>query len=250
MTTPLPGRIVWYDLITTDPERAKAFYTELLGWTTRTMSMGPEAEYTMFANSGKDFGGIEAAKAPDVPSHWIHYTTVEDVDAAAAAAKSLGGAVHVPPTDIPTVGRFAIIADPTGGFIAPFRGLQQMPEDESPTPVGAFVWPELSSSDRAAAAAFLCGIFGWTERAMDVDMMPYTVLCRGDKDVAGIGNATEGGPTFWLSYVKVADVDAVAQRAVALGGSLMLEPMDIPGIGRIAIAQDPTGAPFGLHKAG
>lgn len=245
-TSPAPGRFVWYDLMTTDPARATAFYTELFGWTTRTVNMGDHGDYTMIANNGKDFGGIVGFEKADLPSHWIHYTTVDDVDATVATVKGLGGAVHVPAMDIPTVGRFAVIADPTGGFISPFKSEHETPEDESPSPAGAFVWPELMTKDPDAAAKFLTAIFGWTARKETMGTTPYTVLSRAGEDTAGLAQSPPDSPTFWLSYVKVDDADAMASRAKALGATMMVEPFDMPTIGRIAIAQDPTGAPFGL----
>ncbi len=109
---PATGRFVWRDLMTTDPEKAKAFYGELFGWTTNPMDMG-DFIYDILANDGKDFGGVVALDpSHGIPSHWISYIHVPSVDDACATAARLGGTVPVEPMDIPGIGRFAVIGDP------------------------------------------------------------------------------------------------------------------------------------------
>lgn len=117
---PTIGAFSWNELMTPDVEKAKSFYTQLFGWTTRDMDMGPNGTYTIWVNQGKDVGGCmkTPAEAGNVPPHWMGYVTVADVDAVAARVTQLGGKVHHPPTDIPDVGRFSVIADPTGAVIS------------------------------------------------------------------------------------------------------------------------------------
>lgn len=108
----VPGALSWNELLTGDVEKAKAFYTELLGWTTET----DESDYTMWANKGRPNGGMMAL-TPEMgppPPFWMVYFAVEDVDAAAEKVKELGGVVHNGPFDIGAAGRIAIIADPQG----------------------------------------------------------------------------------------------------------------------------------------
>ena len=107
------GQNVWFDLMTTDTEAAKRFYTETIGWKTEPY---PDAEpgkpYTMWKAGSKTVGGFMAlpAEAKGVPPHWVAYTVVDDVDATAARAKGLGATVHHGPFDIPKVGRCAFLA--------------------------------------------------------------------------------------------------------------------------------------------
>lgn len=104
------GRFVWYENLTRDTKAAIAFYTDVAGWTTEPFG----EDYTMWVGSQGPLGGV--MKLPEemgseVPSHWMAHVLVEDVDDTAARAKSLGGRVLKEGEDIPTVGRFAIIAD-------------------------------------------------------------------------------------------------------------------------------------------
>src|SRR5688500_1654713 len=91
------GRFVWHDLMTTDVKGALAFYTELFGWKTREVEMGGAGPYTMIKAGDRDIGGIVRLDPKHgVPTHWMAYCTVLDVDAAAKRAAELGGKVSVP----------------------------------------------------------------------------------------------------------------------------------------------------------
>jgi predicted enzyme related to lactoylglutathione lyase len=114
------GMFCWNELVTRDEDKASAFYTEVLGWEAVDSGM-PGMKYTLFKVGEKSAGGM--MKMPDeipaeVPSHWMAYITVPDVDAAAAKAKELGGNVIHGPEDIPEMGRFCVIQDPTGAVVS------------------------------------------------------------------------------------------------------------------------------------
>ena len=112
------GDFGWCDLMTDDTGKARAFYAEVIGWNTEDMDVGA-GPYTLFKIGDRPVGGV-MSKPPDMagePTAWTCYVTVDDVDACAARAVEAGGAVVAAPVDIPTVGRVAIIRDPTGGCI-------------------------------------------------------------------------------------------------------------------------------------
>ena len=127
-TTAGSGTFVWNEIGTGDVESCKAFYTSLFDWTTREMDMGPNGTYVIFQNAGKDVGGLYRMNAQQqqrgVSPHWLTYVGVDDVDASARKAETIGGRVIVPPTDIPNTGRFAVLSDPTGATFAIYRGAQ------------------------------------------------------------------------------------------------------------------------------
>jgi predicted enzyme related to lactoylglutathione lyase len=115
----------WHELMTRDVPAAREFYTELLGWTTEEMDMGEMGKYTLFKKGEEQIGGMMAMpdEVPqEVPPHWMTYIAVDDIDALANRVNELGGMIHVPPTDIPNIGRFCVIQDPTGGVISLFQG--------------------------------------------------------------------------------------------------------------------------------
>ncbi|MFH1746322.1 MAG: VOC family protein [Planctomycetota bacterium] len=122
---PTTGSICWSELMTRDIPAAKKFYAEMFGWKLVDQDMG-EFKYTMFTPPGEKEpkGGMMMMEGPQfegVPPSWLNYIAVEDVDASAQRCVKLGGKIECPPTDIPKVGRFAMIADPTGAVIALYR---------------------------------------------------------------------------------------------------------------------------------
>jgi predicted enzyme related to lactoylglutathione lyase len=118
-TLPANGAFCWNELGTTDLETAKKFYTELLGWRLKE-SKAAGMIYNEIVAGDREVGGMYqmTAEFGNAPSHWIAYVAVDDVDAKAKQVAELGGKVCVPPTDIPNVGRFCVINDPTGATIS------------------------------------------------------------------------------------------------------------------------------------
>jgi predicted enzyme related to lactoylglutathione lyase len=113
--------LVWSELTTRDTKRAESFYTSLFGWTPKHAAPSGVMDYTEFHNQGKPLGGMMAMPhnmPPHVPSYWMPYFQVADVDASTNSAKGLGGKSMVGPQDIPNTGRFAILTDPQGAFFA------------------------------------------------------------------------------------------------------------------------------------
>jgi uncharacterized protein len=112
------GAFSWCELLTTNPKAATEFYDSLFGWKVETMNMGPEPYHVVKAGD-TSIGGIMKipAQAQGMPPNWGCYVTVSNVDETARKCTSLGGKVMMPPTDIPTVGRFAVIQDPQGATL-------------------------------------------------------------------------------------------------------------------------------------
>ena len=122
------GVFVWDELHTTDVEAVKGFYESVFGWSSQEMEMAGAGTYTIFQRGEKQVAGAMAKQAGDPsPPHWLTYIGVEDVDATTADARELGATVFVEPTDIPGVGRFSLIADPTGAAVGLFRAANQGP---------------------------------------------------------------------------------------------------------------------------
>jgi predicted enzyme related to lactoylglutathione lyase len=112
------GRFFWNELHTTDATKALAFYGKVLGFTQRSMDMGPGGTYHVISRGGVERGGVTSMLPPGVPPHWLPYVFVDDADATIAKVKKAGGTVQFGPEDIPGIGRFGVIQDPTGAVIA------------------------------------------------------------------------------------------------------------------------------------
>lgn len=182
------GRFVWHELMTTDPDAAVDFYPAVLGWGTQAWE-GGEQPYTMWTVGEAPLGGVmelpAEAREQGAPPHWLPYIETPDVDRTAARAQELGGRLLVPPTDIPSVGRFAVIADPHGAVFAGFRSENEMPGQDEPPAVGQFSWNELAADDWRAAAQFYGDLFGWeTKNEHDMgEMGVYRVYGRPGSEV-------------------------------------------------------------------
>lgn len=115
------GTLTWNELATRDPEAAEAFYGGLVGWTSEKQQAGTMA-YTSFTNpvNKRLAAGMVHMNEQwaGIPPHWMVYFAVDDVDETVNLAERIGGRVAVPPTDIPNVGRFALVVDPTGGHFS------------------------------------------------------------------------------------------------------------------------------------
>ena len=121
--TPSQGVFVWDELVTTDVEGAKRFYGEVVGWESRDMDMGNNFIYTIFSSGGTDRGGCmrQPSGAEGAPPAWLTYLGTDDVDGSFERARSLGvTTVFMEPTDVPTVGRLAVFADPSGAVVGLF----------------------------------------------------------------------------------------------------------------------------------
>ena len=245
------GRFVWHDLMTADLEGSLDFYTRLFGWQRRPWDMGGGQSYEMlFAGDIGIGGAVKLAPGDNVPAHWIGYLAVESVDRACEQAAAMDGTTCVPPTDIPTVGRFAVVEDPTGAVFSPFTPLpgSTQPEPSSP-PAGTVAWNELMTSDPATAGAFYAALTGWTRSEMDMgEMGVYNLFRRGDTNAAGMMQLPADAPmrSHWLPYVAVAGCDASAAHAAELGGTILVPPTDIQDWGRFSIIMDPASAVFGV----
>jgi uncharacterized protein len=251
MATPyLPGKFVWYEHVSNDAKRAQAFYAEVLGWKTLAMPMGAESyEMACFGDSPDTMVAGYTPPTHGEPAQWLAYVSVEDVDAAAKAAVANGGKIVDAPSDIPTVGRVARLADPHGAELGLLKSSDGDKPDVKEAPAGAFFWNELHTPDPKAALAFYEKVVGFTHKTMDSAGGAYHIIGRGGVDRGGVSSHMPGQTrTHWLPYVHVRDVDATIARVGGNGGKVQLGATDIPGIGRFGVFADPTGAVLAVMK--
>lgn len=119
---PVIGDWCWNELTTPDDKKALAFYEKVFSYGHDSMEMGPQGTYYMLKVGDKMRGGLMKSPMPGVPAGWLPYVLVANCDASLAKAKQLGATECVGATDIPNMGRFAIVNDPTGAAIGIFQG--------------------------------------------------------------------------------------------------------------------------------
>jgi uncharacterized protein len=243
------GRFIWHELLTTDIAASSAFYQKVLPWRTQASSM---PGYTIWMAGQTQIGGLMAlpAEAAGAPPHWLLYVGTPNVDATCAQAQALGAKVHKAATDIPNVGRFAVLTDPQGATFAVFTPGAGPPPGAAPAQ-GGFSWHELATTDVAAAARFYGELFGWRKgRGHDMGGMGiYQLFEHEGKEVGGMCNVQgPSTPPSWLSYVHVADANRAVAAAKAAGGRLLHGPMEVPGGSWVALFMDPQGGAFAVHE--
>lgn len=258
--TDLTGKFFWYELRTSDPQGALAFYGDVLGWTSQPFG-GERTDdpYHVVSGSAGPLGGIMAipAEAKDcgLSPWWGGYIGSPDVDADAARLTQAGGKVMRAPEDIPGVGRFAVMNDPGGATFMLLKGNSpDGMEPASPMAQGHVGWHELYSGDFDRDLGFYTGQFGWSMgEAMDMGPMgAYQLVSQtGGADFQSMTGGIMARPDevpapVWLFYFVVGDIDAAVEKVKAGGGQVLNGPMEVPGGGWIIQAIDPQGAMFAL----
>jgi predicted enzyme related to lactoylglutathione lyase len=250
------GTFCWPELSTSNVQAAKKFYSALLGWEPSDVPMPEDAgSYTMLKVGGNDVGAMasmqDAQKKAGVPPHWASFVAVTNADETVQKAVALDGTLMAGPFDVMDAGRMAVIKDPTGAIFSVWQA-KSHPGATRINEVGALCWTELYTNDMDKAVAFYTSLFDWTGKPWD-SPTPYTILTfKGqDKMAGGVLQMTkdmQGMPPHWLPYFQVEDTDKVVARAKELGGNVIVPPMDIPNVGRMATITDPQGAAFAVIK--
>src|SRR5687767_5765129 len=239
----MPGSFCISVLRTRDIERAAAFYSALVGWTTQEV---PGARsHRLLQYGGKTVSSLH--QVADGSDLWVPYVSVESAERTTGDALSLGARL-VDRADVPGLARLATLGDPEGAMFglwepAPHQGAELTDE------VGSLWWIEVLTLNDAAARDFYGRLFGWT--SVDTSFEPfdvYTVFKRGDVQESGLLQMGQdwGLSPRWNSIFAVDDCDATLERAKPLGGSTEFVHT-VPKHGRVGSLRDAGGAVFAIR---
>jgi predicted enzyme related to lactoylglutathione lyase len=269
----IPGVPCWIDTTQPDPAAATQFYGRLFGWEFEDVAP-PDSPQRYFV--GRIRGGDAAAvgsqpEGGPPAATWNTYVWVKDADETAAKVRAAGGSVLSEPFDVGESGRMAVCADPAGAVFSVWqprahRGAAIVNEH------GSLNFNNLNTRDLDAVKPFYGAVFGW--EVLDVGGAPMWALPgygdfleqrrpgmrkqmaemgapeRFEDVVAGIvpiGDDQRDTPAHWSVTFAVDDADAIAQRAVELGGRVLVPPFDAPWV-RMTVIADPAGATFTASK--
>ena len=254
---PLQGSHVWYELITGEPDGAKAFYDAVVGWSIGERIPGDQ-DYRMIGRSDGGFAGGVLALTDEMRQHgakpiWLGYIGADDVDATVAQVEAKAGKTLMPAFDIPQ-GRIAMVADPQGN---PFYVMKPIPpagqekgESDVFSPVAQqrVSWNELSTSDPVAARTFYGDRFNWgTDEFMDMgEFGEYRFLDHDGTRIGALCGVMPGGSGGWRYYVRVPSIAKAVEAVKAGGGQVSMGPHQVPTGDYIIIGNDPQGAEFAL----
>ena len=248
-----PGNITWLNLMTTDPELANRYYQELFPWRVNAHEAPGIGTITVYQLGDKSFGGPMALDPKyKIPSHWITYFSVIDVEKACRETEENGGKVCYKPFDIPGMGKTAILNDPNG---TPFHVLAPETPNGAQNIVGSetgqICWLELMADDPRKTGAFYEKVLDWTiaEESPDPNI-PYFVGKAGEVVVAGIlERPKEMEPiNNWLPYFLVKNLEESSEAGQKMAGKKIMGPNSIPNLGTFSLFTDPTGAYFYLFE--
>lgn len=235
-----PGTFVWFDLITPDRERVRAYYAGLFGWEI-TEAEGFDG-YDMITNQGVKIGGIAEITEEDQPV-WLGSLSASDLEQTTVDVAALGGRIVDPIQQVDDRGMMAVLEDPAG---APFVLLDTGGRDPQikSIRVGDWLWADLYVRHMAAPASFYEGLLGMRLTTVkDDDGHEVNVFMTGDTARAGMVKIPfEHVDPIWLPYVRVADVEKTLERSGELGGELFFR------LGDTAILLDPAGAAVGVQQ--
>jgi uncharacterized protein len=246
--TPWPtGTPCWADAAVPDVPAAVAFYGAVVGW--EFSDLGEQyGHYSIAEVEGRGAAAIGPVEHPSQPAAWTVYLATDDADATVEAVREHGGAVVVPPMEIPEQGRMAVVRDPTGGVVGLWEAGSMIGAEVYNEP-GGLLWEDARLTDPEAGQRFYAEVFGYTFDAVPGAPDDYaTFSVRGEiaGGMGGMMGAPEGTPSHWLPYFMVADVDAAIAAAEAGGGTVLMAPQDT-AFGRMGIITDPFGATVALH---
>lgn len=247
------GRLLWFELLTTDIKAAEKFYTAVVGWTVTPFAQSPDP-YDMWTRAGNDpVGGVmKIPQGMNFPPHWGMYVGVPKLEDAVAKIERLGGSALSPVIDVPEVGRMRTMKDPQGAVFSVYEPSSPPQRPDREPEVGDLSWIELYTTDDDAALKFYTDLFGWRpDQAMDMgEMGKYQIFSRTFM-LGGMMRkppAMAQVPPHWGLYFQVPDVHAAAERAKANGGQVLNGPMEVPGGSWIVNCMDPQGAAFSMHQ--
>ena len=261
------GAPVWIDLMTSDIDAASEFYSGVFGWTAAEPTV-PLRSYRTFHHDGVPVAGVLAAPADGSAGPqdvWALYLRSDDADAALAAATAAGGTVIVPGTDIADLGRLGVLIDAAGAAVGVWQpgrhpGFTRRGEPGTP------YWFDCMSQDYEVTTAFYTAVFGWRLREIGTggnsgapgpDRYSQALFdgagpggSDGSGEPDGFGGVMDargmfgpGTPSFWQTYITVADPDATARRIERCGGELV-RPAERTPFGTLGAAKDVNGALF------
>ncbi len=232
-----PGRFIWHDLLTPDPQSAGEFYAKLFGW-----QIDYQGQYAVVRNGDKLIAGILQAALTGKQKKegvWLPTVSVDDVDVAANLVKANGGKILKGPLDMEQRGRAILISDPQRADLVLLSAKGGDPADAKAA-IGDWLWDELWTDDPDNIKEFYASVLGYDEMLSGDG---YGVFKRNGKWRAGLRHVEKDiKHLLWVPVVRVADPEATAQRVTELGGVVWITPDEAPSKGDTALIGDPTGA--------
>jgi len=248
-----PGKMIWADLVTPDVGAAEKFYAGMFGWTFQDMH-GAKHEYAIAYLDSRPIAGLiqrETVSGEEHHSGWLSFLAVSDVAAAEQTALAHGAKLLREPRTYPHRGTQAVLADPDGAVFALLASESGDPPDVLAEP-GQWIWSSIHVQNAGTEAAFYQTVFGYEVYDLASDDGSEHAILSSDgyarASLNGFPKDAQQHHPHWLNFIRVADADSMAAKAVTLGGKVLVEPRVDRHGDKIAVVADPTGAAIGLME--
>lgn len=247
------GKMIWADLVTPDLAQAERFYGGMFGWSFKDLHTA-KIFYAIASLDGRPIGGLLQQTVPPGEhrqSAWLTFLAVDDVDNSRKLALRSGATSVSEPKSYAGRGRQAVLTDPEGAVFALLASSSGDPPDYLAAP-GEWIWSALLARDPGTSAAFYQNVFGYD--VFDVpsdDGAEHLIFSSDDYARAGANTLPAGSARrhpHWLNFIRVADAAAAADKALALGGRILVPVHEDRHGGRAAVLADPAGAPIGVME--
>jgi predicted enzyme related to lactoylglutathione lyase len=247
------GKVVWAELVTPDLAGAERFYGALFGWTFRAGSADGH-NYALALQGDQpvaDLAERPLRAGEHRQSSWLTFIATPDVDAVRSATLRGGGKMLTPPRNWPDRGREAVFADPEGAVFGVITTSAGDTPDFLAEP-GEWIWSALLVKNPDRDAAFYRSVFGYdvTDLPGD-DRRRHLVLSNEDFARVGLNQLPADSRRrhpHWLEFVRVESATDTANKAVALGARVLVDPRVDRHGGKLSVIADPWGAPFGVME--
>lgn len=238
----LVGKMVWFDLVTPDPEKVTPFYEKLFGWGFSAY----QDDYSLIEHKGTPIGGLAviSGQDPDIEdSQWLSNLSVEDVESSVKFISENGGKIIEPTSDVPVRGKMAVVKDPLDAFLVLLKAEGGDPPDND-LDVGKWVWADFFATDVEKALDVYKKLAGYEiiPEGPENNETHYILKKDGKARGAVVKMPFTGIEASWVPYVGVESLDRAIEDCKQSGGSLMIREGDA------AILLDPAGAAIGIKE--
>ncbi len=245
------GKLVWVDLVTTDPQKAVKFYSSVFDWQAHTFA---DENYIELSHSGHVISSVvryHDDEAEDGDARWLVSVSVPDVDAATQNAVESGGTVLEAATDLPDRGRYSVISDPQGAILMLLRATGGDPVGSTQF-MNEWAWAELWTNDTEGAVDFYTALAGYDVVRFPDKYGVERILLRTEGKVRAtvVALPWDDVEPNWIPYIPVADAGETLARIVAAGGTVLDKTGGSKESATVAIVMGPTGGVFAIQELG
>ena len=245
------GTFSWAENISTDVDKASAYYQALFGWSARDLPMGANQHYKMFRLGEDKVAALipmpPAMQTAGAASFWSNYVTVDDVDGLAPVVAAAGGTILFGPADVGDSGRMLYFQDAAGAQLGLWQPGSHIGAGIVNVP-GAMLWNELLTWDARASMDFYSRLLGWEFFTAECGYIFIRNLGRNNGGILQLDDSFGDLTTHWRTYFHSADINRAIELTRDQGGEIHIPKTEIPGEGHFSFVSDPAGAQFYLMQ--